>query len=421
MLHCDVIFSHKMHCFHRAKSMIKIGMRVCVTLHDCAFTIRCALSKYGFVIVYLCEVVNTQCNSIHVYCCLSVSLLNDSCCQQYQQDVLKFHDGCTETEFLRVRVCIRQKGKKTNMSQTTDCKTEEINAYIIILKKPTSDITHIMEAMEEVVGPAQMDHNLWRVFDELIYYRFKEFYDEEKTKVYQTWSLRFGEHHGTHREYYQDGSICCVKRHMDGMVEGITEYHDVDGNLTTIDYHKGKRHGCCLKKNKASGEIFEKSHWQEGKLHGLLERFEQGVCTTRKRFEDGMAHGVCETFHANGRLKRRCTYVNDEEDGEVFESDERGLWTSKTMFKHGLEDGIYEQFCNGTLITYGEYKEGVLHGTYLKCDIDGFDIYLQQACTYVEGAIHGEHFTYNPDGSVEEIRLFEHNVPVIPVIFDDEE
>ena len=39
--------------------------------------------KYGFVIVYLCEVVKAQCNVL----LFKRVFMGDSCCQQYQQDV----------------------------------------------------------------------------------------------------------------------------------------------------------------------------------------------------------------------------------------------------------------------------------------------------------------------------------------------
>ena len=71
--------------------------------------------------------------------------------------------------------------------------------------------------------------------------------------------------------------------------------------------------------------------------------------------------GIVESFHENGRLKRRGNFKDGEQDGLWESYRENGQLSSTTNYKDGELDGLSEFFDeDGNLTKTETYKDGEL-------------------------------------------------------------
>lgn len=66
-----------------------------------------------------------------------------------------------------------------------------------------------------------------------------------------------------------------------------------------------------------NGQLMERSHWIDGQLNGLAERyFDTGQLRSRGRSRDGLPHGDFEAYYQNGQLERRGQFDEGRPVGE---------------------------------------------------------------------------------------------------------
>lgn len=100
--------------------------------------------------------------------------------------------------------------------------------------------------------------------------------------------------------FRKDGSLIDKGPIVDGHKEGLwTRYYE-DGDILTLEYSKGKKHG--KRKMYYSGNLFEEIDYVEGKMNGLYKGYYQNG-QLRKVFEikDEKPWGNVETWWENGQ------------------------------------------------------------------------------------------------------------------------
>jgi antitoxin component YwqK of YwqJK toxin-antitoxin module len=128
--------------------------------------------------------------------------------------------------------------------------------------------------------------------------------------------------------------------------------------------------------------LVQRVQYRDGKLHGLLERFDKGEKVFEQEFVDGQPHGVmrvfdqnnlvCEQYYANGvqhgdcsifaagSLVRQCTYFSGKLHGEVIEYSSGGVVNRKENYNQNLKDGPqYIYWPNGELLQKQHFENGI--------------------------------------------------------------
>jgi len=130
------------------------------------------------------------------------------------------------------------------------------------------------------------------------------------------------------------------------------------------------------------GFLVQRANYVDGKLNGLLERFDKGEKIFEQEFVDGLPHGfmrtfdkdnlVCEQYFDNGtqhgsclifsagKLTRECSYHKGRLQGQVIEYNDEGGLIRKEYFEQGLKNGSqYVFWPNGQILQKQDFKNGI--------------------------------------------------------------
>ncbi len=132
----------------------------------------------------------------------------------------------------------------------------------------------------------------------------------------------------------------------------------------------------------ADNAVIQQAEFSDGKLHGLLERFDKGVkvfeqefvkghphgvmrtysgvdLVSEQFFEAGQLHGLCRLF-SGGVLIRECVYVSGQMHGEVSEYNTDGGIIRREYYQNGLKDGVQTVFWpDGRVLQTQEFRNGI--------------------------------------------------------------
>jgi antitoxin component YwqK of YwqJK toxin-antitoxin module len=131
--------------------------------------------------------------------------------------------------------------------------------------------------------------------------------------------------------------------------------------------------------------LFQRASYECGALHGLLERFDDGVKVFEQEFSEGVPHGVQRTYDQKARM------------------------TSEQYFNKGLQQGSSRLFVSGNVIREAEYVDGRLSGKVREYNLEGVLVREEE---YVCGLKHGVQLTFWPDGKLLERLYFEDGIEV---------
>jgi antitoxin component YwqK of YwqJK toxin-antitoxin module len=88
------------------------------------------------------------------------------------------------------------------------------------------------------------------------------------------------------------------------------------------NYKNGQKHGLVIEYD-VSGRISSTWPYEDGILHGVVTRYSKGRVLTVERYDKGVASGLWQTFHRNGRPKTYF-YCKDGVFGPVHYLDKNG-------------------------------------------------------------------------------------------------
>lgn len=192
-------------------------------------------------------------------------------------------------------------------------------------------------------------------------------------------------------------------------------------------YVNGMEQGEWIDREKRKGSINEVSHFNKGKLHGELRRYEYeyadkwSSCVdiidpkiSKKKglfrkgryylseienYENGEYHGIQMEYYCNGRISSKSEYQNGSLEGAYEDYGENGDMTKKTFYKNGFYDGKYLEWSANKKERYNiNFEEGIMVGEYRYNHYNGTPSYIGNV---INGYKIGDWNTYFEDGNIK--------------------
>ena len=182
------------------------------------------------------------------------------------------------------------------------------------------------------------------------------------------------------KEYWENGNLK-VKWYKDenGLKQGISELF------------------------KETGELFIKSNYKDGQLHGnYTVYYENGNILREVEYKNDKKEGIEKVYYSNKTLSEIYNYKNGKLEGEFFEYHESGNLSKVGQYKDGKKEGEWKKYQNTNLIKISNYKEGLYHGEVISYYLQksGLEeaLKISSKCTYILGKKHGTELVYYPNG-----------------------
>lgn len=115
-----------------------------------------------------------------------------------------------------------------------------------------------------------------------------------------------GNKQGPCKEVFGEEFIVRAGNYVDGVLHGpYTVRYTWDKGPLVISrgsYKNGQKHGLVIEYD-VSGRVKATWPYENGILHGVVTRYSKGRVLTVERYVRGVAHGLWQTFHKNGKPK----------------------------------------------------------------------------------------------------------------------
>ncbi len=136
----------------------------------------------------------------------------------------------------------------------------------------------------------------------------------------------------------------------------------------------------------ACGNEVKKTYHENGKLSAVMP------------YKDGMLHGLCVWYYANGNPMLQAEYSNNKVNGRQERFYENGVLQSVAWYKNNQLDSVMLHYnLNGRLVLEEYYVDDTLHGPYRRYYDDG-SLFIDGA--YHKGLMHSSWIFYSADGQV---------------------
>jgi len=141
----------------------------------------------------------------------------------------------------------------------------------------------------------------------------------------------------------------------------------------------------------SNGNLFEKSEWLNGKLHGVLEYYhEDGILVLRQKWNNGVLENA-RTYHKNGKLASLAFYdIGHRLHGEFTTYDSEGNIDSVSTYNHNTPHGSFKRYYpNGQVKEETTFVNGYKQGPCISYHSDGTvkdtgnyfnDVYISDHC-----------------------------------------
>lgn len=157
---------------------------------------------------------------------------------------------------------------------------------------------------------------------------------------------------GTWNAFFANGKPWKVTNYLAGMEEGTSkEWDEQTGNLISErNYHQGEPEGT-QKTFDASGRPELEETWKDGRYHGPLKTWENGIMTRELHYEEGKLHGTIRSWHPNGKLRIEMQFVKGLPQGWSREWNVAGDLIIEGEFSKGERHGIQRKFEDGKMVS----------------------------------------------------------------------
>lgn len=143
--------------------------------------------------------------------------------------------------------------------------------------------------------------------------------------------------------------------------QAVVKRSDTDEYFTeeyTLRKKDGVKHGP-YKKYTHDGALVEEGQYQEGEIHGERKKYAQGNLVSVETIQNGLFHGLYQSFYPDGSLNSSGTYENDQMTGVWKRYYRNGQVLEEVTFKDNLENGPFREYYeNGKLKAEGNYLNG---------------------------------------------------------------
>lgn len=199
--------------------------------------------------------------------------------------------------------------------------------------------------------------------------KFKWYYPSGKLRSELNYD--YDDRNGKNTWYYENGKVKEEGTYIQGMLDGLyTEYHESGNKSAETNYLLGDRHGIqTLYTDK--GEVKWRRHFRFGNLTGFSYQKTDGSFTDEQPLLYGF--GTMKTYYKNGKVSREGEYQNYTLHGIYKEYWSNGKLKEEGDYgKYGDLVGEYKFYHdNGKLEKAKTYKNGILHGPVKTYDKQG--------------------------------------------------
>ena len=146
--------------------------------------------------------------------------------------------------------------------------------------------------------------------------------------------------------YAADGTILEQGDYFKGFREGVyTEFHPNGFIKSTVGYVQGKKQGQYILIDD-KGQVQERSTYHNDLLNGPHITYNRSRIKGKSHYNNGQVHGLLEKFYPNGKIMERSNYNSGQLDGISRWYDQNGINTIAYNYKMGRLIGDVELEAN---------------------------------------------------------------------------
>lgn len=218
---------------------------------------------------------------------------------------------------------------------------------------------------------------------------------------------------GARTLYSKDGVLLEEENYKDGILIGEAKYFYDSGLLKTEKFFRDKE---IVKEYYESGELESLEmqnerveYYESGKIQRKLYRFKNFIKII-EYYENGNIMeggtinydneyiGIGWTFYNDGTLKKVCSYVNNEIEGEYKDYYENAQLKTHSNYMQGKENGEFKSYYeNGQIECIIDFENGNREGRYISYFEDGN---IESECQYRGNLPFGEVLIYYNNGNL---------------------
>jgi len=211
------------------------------------------------------------------------------------------------------------------------------------------------------------------------------------------------------KEYYPNGAIKKEGTYdVTGKEHGKFKFFNKKGKIENVEIYM---HGILLARGVIDEEDRRQGYWEEYYVDGAIKskgKYKDGKKIEVWEFffteylEGGKPTGLWKWFHANGEILREEFFRKGLEDGMLYEYYDDGTLITKGEFIDGLKDGpwFYQM---GDHIEEGSYRDGVKSGIWKYHYINGN---INFEGNFVDGVEDGKHKYYYETGKLRNEEIY---------------
>ncbi len=224
--------------------------------------------------------------------------------------------------------------------------------------------------------------------------------DENGMRV-ATATWRLGERDGAARTYYPSGKLESEILWSRGVPAEIgRSFYESGNRRAEFQLESGVRSGKELIYADGPGDkLVVRQGWKLGELHGLSETFHaNGTVETRITYVHGRAEGAEEHLHDNGQVAFRVPRVNDMRQGLAERFDREGRKVSEVTYEADVTVGVEKRFfASGRLLAEIPFANGKMEGLATFYHENGK---VAAKVPLKNGDAEGEELRYRDDGTL---------------------
>jgi len=164
--------------------------------------------------------------------------------------------------------------------------------------------------------------------------------------------------------------------------------HQMNGPMIIYDDNERIAQKLNYENNKLSGsaEFYQDgvplmySQFQNGVLNGPAILFVDGIKSGETTFKNGVIDGIFASFDKQGRIIREATYVNGKMEGDCYLYYPDGIVQEKSFYKNNkLEGTTIKYYHSGAVLEIANYENGLPVGYVEIYDENGNSISRKEA------------------------------------------
>ena len=119
---------------------------------------------------------------------------------------------------------------------------------------------------------------------------YESYYDEEQTQIKEKGTYRYGQKHGTWKDFAPNGDLSCQKEFLNGKETGVRKDYVGQQLILETEYMDDQIHGISRQYDSA-GKLLYIHQYRKGKLHGTSIAYDYSFkdsILSKKHYDNGL-------------------------------------------------------------------------------------------------------------------------------------